>query len=191
MSLSPFQHKPQCRRQCDTKKTEIPFFLRPLSAGGGGFWFKVPLYVKDTTMASILSMPCQYYVDIFYGFEISFLIPFNRCFRCIKFWIVRYYYKQETWLTHQNRLGKNYAKCFALITETNLSRDDTNWIMMKMRRLAGVSQQSPTLVVRQAESFLKVTEVHLSFRLIISFITLPKLSKSSYTQTDESIYCDD
>ena len=104
---------------------------------------------------------------------------------------MRYYYKQENWLTHQNRLGKNYAKCFVLISETNLSRDDTNWIMMKMRRLAGASQQSPTLV-RQAESFLKVTGVHLSFRLIISFITLPKLSKA-HTQifTDESIYCDD
>ena len=81
------------------------------------------------------------------------------------------YYKQENWITRQNKLGKNYAKCFALITETNLSRDDTNWIMMKMR-LAGENKQSLTLVVMQAESFLKVTEVHLSFRLIISFIAL-------------------
>ena len=76
-----------------------------------------------------------------------------------------------------------------LITETNLSRDDTNWIMMKMRRLAGASQQSPTLMVRQAESFLKFTEAHLSFRLIISFITLPKLSKAhTYKFTDKIIY---
>ena len=46
------------------------------------------------------------------------------------------YYKQENWITRQNKFGKNYAKCFVPITETNLSRDDTNWIMMKMR-LAG------------------------------------------------------
>ena len=43
-------------------------------------------------------------------------------------------YKQESWrINHQSKLGMNYAKCFALVTETNLSRDDTNWIMMKIR----------------------------------------------------------
>ena len=47
--------------------------------------------------------------------------------------LLLHYHKQESRINHQNKLGKNYAKCFAHITETNLSGDDTNWIMMKIR----------------------------------------------------------
>ena len=117
-------------------------------------------------MRKIFPMDMKYFVDVE-------LLCLKRIMRTI-------YYKQENWITRQNKFGKNYAKCFALITETNLSRDDTNWIMMKMR-LAGESKQSPTLVVMQVESFLKVTEVHLSFRLIISFIALQTFQKLIHT----------
>ena len=73
-------------------------------------------------MRKIFPMDMKYFVDV----ELL----------CQKRIMRTKYYKQENWITRQNKLGKNYAKCFVLITETNLSRDDTNWIMMKMR-LAG------------------------------------------------------
>ena len=80
----------------------------------------------------------------------------------LKDFVLSLYYLQESWINHQNKLGKNYAKCFALVTETNLSRDDTNWIMMKIR--LGNEQVSVQPAPRdvQAESCAKVTQVHLS-----------------------------
>ena len=55
------------------------------------------------------------------------------------------------------------SKFFALVTETNLSRDDTNWIMMKIRlENGGLDPKQPAALVVQAESFPKVTKVQLS-----------------------------